>query len=57
MFVLMFKSGWVRISNWAVETVLGSLARVSVLTLDDDMRLLLRVEVPRSRARLAAEIA
>jgi hypothetical protein len=50
MLVLALKSGWARVSNWAVERALGSLARVSVLTADDDMCLLLRVEVPRTRS-------
>jgi hypothetical protein len=53
MFALMFQSGCTRISNWAVEYVLGSLARVAVLTLDDDMCLLLRVEMPRSNTKAA----
>jgi hypothetical protein len=49
MFVLALKSVWARVANWAVESVLGSLARVSKLTADDDMCLLLRVELPRAR--------
>ncbi len=47
MFALFLKSGWSRVSNWVVDRALGSLARVSVLTADHDMCLLLRVEVPR----------
>jgi hypothetical protein len=49
MFVLALKSICARAANWAVESVLGSLARVSNLTTDDDMCLLLRVELPRTR--------
>jgi hypothetical protein len=47
MFVMLFKSAWSRMSNWVVDRLLGSLARVSALSHDDDMCLLLRIEVPR----------
>jgi hypothetical protein len=49
MLMVVLKSGLVRVWSWAVECVLGSLARVSVLTADHDMCLLLRVEMPRGR--------
>jgi hypothetical protein len=54
MLMLMLKSGWAQVSNWAVDRALGSLVRVAALSHDDDMCLLLRVEVPRSCYRTAS---
>lgn len=52
MLLLILKSNLsqfaANLTDWVSDRVLGSLSRATRMTADDDMRLLLRVEVPRS---------
>ena len=49
MLVVIVKAQLEMLIKWVAGVALGSLARVTDLSVDADMALLLRVELPRSR--------